>query len=196
MCSKDRGRCSARSFSTVDNTTNDAKGEGSDRTRTRAEKEEAAMRYQFLASIICLSIAGLGCDRAIDPFPAAPSPVLPVGPVPGPSADFPSITIGEVVRFQFTLDDVRCSGEGRCRSYNVTAPTDGRLEVELTSVSGEGTFISTTEMYVVPGGDSWLVGPGPRISVAIRARAGGTYEIRMFSAKGPSVELELRASLQ
>jgi hypothetical protein len=102
-----------------------------------------------------------------------------------------------VVRFHFTADDVACAGAaGRCRSYNVTAPSDGRLEVVATSVSGESGFVSTLEMYVVPGADYWDVGPGPRISATVQVRAGGTYEIRMYSAQVPSVELELRASLQ
>lgn len=125
-----------------------------------------------------------------------PSPVPAPAPTPGP-VTFPSITIGDVVRFRFTADDVPCvGGDGRCRSYNVTAPSDGQLEVVITSVSGEDSFVSTVEMYVVPGGDSWNVGPGARISVSVPVRAGGTYEIRMFSPQVPSVELELRTLLR
>jgi hypothetical protein len=158
------------------------------------------MRYRFLASVICAVLGGLGCDGSYrtggPPLPTAPTVAPAPTPLPAPGP-FPSITVGDVVRFQFTADDVPCDGaNGRCRSYNVTAPSDGRLEVVLASVSGEDSFVSTTEMYVVPGGDSWDVGPGPRISVTIPVRAGGTYEIRMYSAKVPSVGLELRASLR
>ena len=154
------------------------------------------MRYPFLVSVICLALAELGCDGASggdgSRLPAAPSPVLSPPPV-----TFPSIAVGEVVRLQFTADDVPCGGAGgHCRSYNVTAPSDGRLEVEIRSVSGESSFVSTLEMYVVPGGDSWDIGPGPRISVTIPVRAGATYEIRLYSPKIPTVELELRASLR
>ena len=126
-------------------------------------------------------------------MPTAPSAVPRDAPAP-PS--FRSIAVGTVVRFQFTADDVPCvGGDGRCRSYTVTAPSDGRLEVVVTSVSGQDNFVPTMEMYVVPGGDYWDVGPGPRISVTVPVKAGGTYEIRMFSAKVASLELELRASL-
>ncbi len=150
------------------------------------------MRYRFLVPVICSALGALGCDEGHRPG----GPLLPTAGAVAP-APFPSITVGDVVGFQFTVDDVACvSGGGRCRSYNVTAPSDGRLEVVLASVSGEGSFVFTTEMYVVPGGDFWDVGPGPRISVTIPARAGVTYEIRMYSATVPSVWLELRASLR
>ena len=153
------------------------------------------MRYRILVSVICSTLGGQGCDGGSTARPSMPTaPTVSVAPAPAP---FPSITLGDVVRFQFTFDDVACvGGEGRCRSYNVTAPSDGRLEVVLASVSGEDSFVSATEMYVVPGGDFWDVGPGPRISVTIPARAGVTYEIRMYSATVPSVGLELRASLR
>ena len=159
------------------------------------------MRYRFLVSVICSALGGLGCDGRGTGGPSLPTaPTVGVAPAPRPvpaPAPFPSITVGDVVRFQFTFDDVACvGGGGRCRSYNVTAPSDGRLEVVLASVSGEDSFFSTTEMYVVPGGDYWDVGPGPRISVTIPAKAGVTYEIRMFSARVPSVVLELLASLR
>ena len=158
------------------------------------------MRYQFFVSVICLALAGPGCEGASggegSRLPAGPSPAPSPAPTP-PSAAFPSIAVGEVVRFQITADDVACAGAGgRCRSYNVTAPSNGKLEVVATSVSGDSSFVSTLEMYVVPGGDYWDVGPGPRISVTVPAAAGGTYEIRMYSATVPSVELELRTSLQ
>jgi hypothetical protein len=140
-----------------------------------------------------------GCSDSRDSFigPTTPPP-LPL-PVPAPTpAVFPLIQLGEIVRFQFTADDVPCvgGGGGRCRSYNVTTPSDGQLEVALTSVSLADSFVATTEMYVVPGGDSWSVGPGSRISVTIPVRSGNTYEIRMYSERVPSVELELRAALQ
>jgi hypothetical protein len=158
------------------------------------------MRNQFLVSVICLALAGPGCEGASSGegsrLPAGPSPAPSPAPTPPPAA-FPSIAVGEVVRFQFTADDVACVGAGgRCRSYNVTAPSSGKLEAVATSVSGDSSFVSTLEMYVVPGGDYWDVGPGPRISVTVPAAAGATYEIRMYSATVPSVELELRTSLQ
>ena len=159
------------------------------------------MRYRFIVSVICSALSGLGCDGYRTGGPSLPTaPTVTVAPAPTPvpaPTPFPSITVGDVVRFQFTADDVPCvGGGGRCRSYNVTAPSDGRLEVVLASVSGEDSFVSGTEMYVVPGGDSWDVGPGPRISVTVPARTGATYEIRMYSATVPSVGLELRASLR
>ena len=146
------------------------------------------------------TLLATACGGSPSPLPTAPSTVPAPAPTPPPvtsCSSCPSITVGEVIRFRFTADDVPCAGGGgSCRSYNVTTPSDGRLEAVVTSVSAEEAFTSTTEMYVVPGGDSWDVGPGPRISVTIPVRAGRTYEIRMFSAKVPSVELELRTSLQ
>jgi hypothetical protein len=107
------------------------------------------------------------------------------------------MAIGEVVRFSITVDDRSCvGGGGRCRSYNVTVPGDGTLQAVLTSVSGTDAFIATTEMYVVPGGDSWDIGPGSGISVTVAVKAGSTYEVRMYSARIPSEELELRTSLR
>jgi hypothetical protein len=69
------------------------------------------------------------------------------------------------------------------------------LRVEVSSVSEQTNFLSTLEMYLVPGADDWQTGPGPRISVTAPVTQGRTYEIRMFSGAVPSVELELIASL-
>ena len=46
-------------------------------------------------------------------------------------------------------------------------------------------------MYVVPGADSWLVGPGARIGASFTVQTGSEHEIRMFSPTLPSEELEL-----
>jgi hypothetical protein len=101
--------------------------------------------------------------------------------------------VGEVVRFQFTDDDVPCGG-GRCRSYLLTAPSDGELEVVVTNLAE--TSHPTIDLYIVPGADDWVIGPGPRISAKATVGAGITYEIRMYSDIVPSEELELRTSLQ
>jgi hypothetical protein len=157
------------------------------------------MRNTFVVALTCSVVVGYGCDRGTGPsIPTLPSPTPSVASPPprSPAPAFPSVAVGEVVRFQFTNDDTDCvGGGGRCRSYNVTAPSDGRLLAEVKSVSGDPSFLSTMEMYVVPGGDFWDTGPGPRISVTIQATAGRTYEVRMYSALVPSVDLELLASL-
>jgi hypothetical protein len=147
---------------------------------------------KLLLSGLCLALLAPACDRSSPPVRS--SPLAPAPTPPSPPA-FPPITVGEPVRFRFITDDREC-GSGRCRSYSLTAPSQGLLEVVLTSVSGDDSFVSKTEMYVVPGGDSWVEGPGPRISVTIPVVAGSTYEIRMFSFQDPSLELELRASIR
>jgi len=127
--------------------------------------------------IVAGAVLILGCDSSSGPFPRPTPPAPPAdvptplpAPPPSPTA-FPVIKVDETVTFRFTTDDRAC-GAGRCRSYNVAAPLDGLLHVVLTSVSREDSFIAATEMYVVPGGDSWHVGPGPQISVTIPVRAG------------------------
>ncbi len=161
---------------------------------------------QFL-TFLGAALMTLGCDGSSRssgsfPNPTAPSVVAspPIVPVPSPPV-FPnpatsSIKIGEVVRFRFTTDDARCVSWGWCRSYSITAPSDGRLEVAVTSVSLEDSLVSTIDMYVEPGPDHWDTGPGQRISVTTPVKSGATYAIRMYSVKAPSVELELRTSLQ
>ena len=132
------------------------------------------------------------------PAPAPPTPTPPpVTPTPPPA--FPTIALGEVVRFQFVEEDWICIREGgRCRSYLITMPAAGDFEVVVASISGASDFTALTEMYLVgPGApDDWSVGPGARISVRSRVVAGATYEIRMYSPVVPSVELELRTTLQ
>jgi hypothetical protein len=157
------------------------------------------LRYQLVASMIggVLTLPACGDTAGPPAGPTAPPTVPSPAPAPLPDPAFPSIVVGEVVRFSFTVDDRPCvGGGGRCHSYNVTVPSDGTLQAVLTSVSGTDAFIATTEMYVVPGGDSWDLGPGPGISVTVAVRAGGTYEVRMYSARIPSEELELRTSLR
>jgi hypothetical protein len=110
--------------------------------------------------------------------------------------NFSSITVGEVVRFQIATDDWACAGSlGRCRSYNITAPSDGLMSIAITSTFDATSFLGSLELYVVPGADDWEVGPGSRIGARVAVRAGSIYEIRIFSAVVPSVELELRTTL-
>jgi hypothetical protein len=144
-----------------------------------------------------LALSACGDDAGPPAGPTAPPTAPSPAPALLPDPSFPSIVVGEVVRFSLTADDRSCvGGGGRCRSYNVTVPGDGTLQAVLTSVSGTDTFIATTEMYVVPGGDSWDIGPGSGISVTVAVKAGSTYEVRMYSARVPSEELELRTSLR
>ena len=95
------------------------------------------MSYTFVISVVCLALAGLGCDRVGASVPTAPSVPPAVAPAP-PPVPFPSIVVGEVVRFQFTAEFSSCvKAGGACRSYNVTAPSDGqrfyRLKVGLSN---------------------------------------------------------------
>jgi len=157
------------------------------------------LRYHVVASMIGGMLVLAACGDSAGPPVGPPAPPAAPSPTPAPLPDptFPSIVVGQVVRFSFTADDRACvGGGGRCRSYSVTVPVDGTLQAVLISASGTDAFIATTEMYVVPGGDSWDVGPGPRISVTVAVRAGSTYEVRMYSARVPSEELELRTSVR
>jgi hypothetical protein len=105
--------------------------------------------------------------------------------------------LGDVLRFRITRDDHACSrSEGRCRSYNVTAPSNGELVVVITPVASDDLLFDRLEMYIVPGADDWQTGPGRQIRAAAQVSAGRTYEIRMFIPAVPSPELELRTSLQ
>jgi hypothetical protein len=167
------------------------------------------MRYWLVVSVACWAPFGLACandsrsDAASLPTLAntplvftTPRVATPASAIPPPPT-LPVLKVGEKVLLRITNDDYVCTRDaGRCRSYSVTVPSDGRLEVALTSVAGQDSFVSTTDLYVVPGGDYWDTGPGPRLTVIIPVKANGTYEIRMYSAIVPSVELELRASLQ
>jgi hypothetical protein len=104
--------------------------------------------------------------------------------------------VGEVVRFRFVADDWACSRDGgRCRSYLLTAPSDGELEVVVTSLE-QSVHHPHIDLYIVPGADEWIVGPGVSISAKARVTVGSTYEIRMYSSRVPSEELELRTSLR
>lgn len=150
------------------------------------------MRRRFLLACVGLCIAGAACTDGRRPFP----PTAPTRAPAPPRPNFPSITVGEVVRFQFTTDDWACAGAlGRCRSYNITAPSDGLMSVAITSTSDDTSFVGTLELYVVPGADDWEVGPGPQIGARVAVRAGSIYEIRMYSTVVPSVELDLRTTL-
>jgi hypothetical protein len=105
--------------------------------------------------------------------------------------------LGEVVRFRITSDDHECiRGEGRCRSYNVTAPSPGEMVVVITPIRPDDPSFDRLEMYIVPGADDWQTGPGRQISATARVSTGGTYEIRMFMPIVPSPELELRTEIR
>jgi hypothetical protein len=154
------------------------------------EKEDG-MRRVFPSCVGCgLLLVACAGESPTRPSVTSPPPSI----VPAPSPTFPSIAVGEVVRFQFTGDDRACGTSGRCRSYLLTASSDGELEVVVASV--QGTSHPTIDLYIVPGADDWDTGPGPRVSQKTTVRAGFHYEIRMYSAIVPSEELELRTSLQ
>ena len=159
--------------------------------------DAVAVAVFTLAGVACTDGAG-GLAQPTPPTAFAPNPAPAPNPVPAPNPapSFPSITVGEPVRFQFTQDDRPCVGaSGRCKSYNVTAPANGQMEVVLRSVSGDAAFTVFTEMYVVPGADWWNVS-GSQLIATLPALAGSIYEIRMYSPVVPSVELELVASLR
>jgi hypothetical protein len=91
----------------------------------------------MIEGVLALSACGDNTGPPVGPPPTAPSPAPAPRPAPPPSPTFPSIAIGDVVRFSFAVDDTPCvGGGGRCRSYNVTVPADGTLQAVLTSVSG------------------------------------------------------------
>lgn len=152
------------------------------------------MRNIPLVVLVAVVLAVTGCGEAGSvTYPSRP--ILQPDPVP-PRPSFPSINVGEPVRFQFTADDYPCvGGGGRCKSYDLTAPVSGQLDIVLRSVSGDPGFTRLTELYVVPGADDWLVS-GARLTASLQATGGTTYEIRMYSPVVPSVELELLASLR
>jgi hypothetical protein len=105
--------------------------------------------------------------------------------------------VGEAVRFRFDINDTPCvAAGGRCRSYLVTAPSDGTMDVSLKAVSGDGGSIVGLELYVVPGADSWTTGPGAQIGASLRVRTGRQYEIRMYAPTVPSAEMELSVSMR
>ena len=110
------------------------------------------LRYHVVASMIGGMLALPACGDTAGPpsGPTAPPTAPSPAPAPLPDPAFPSIVVGEVVRFSFTVDDRPCvGGGGRCHSYNISVPADGTLQAVLTSVSGTDAFIATTEMYVV-----------------------------------------------
>lgn len=154
--------------------------------------------------VACVAMASTSCDfgRVVylptEPTEPYPPPNLPPPPPPlPPSPPFPEIMLGEVIRFRFTTDDWACTrGEGRCRSYNVTAPSNGEMVVVITPITADDPSFELLEMYIVPGADDWQVGPGRQIGATARVTAGRTYEIRMFMPMVPSLELELRTSLR
>ena len=160
--------------------------------------------------VTCSAIIATSCDfgRVVnlptepsEPSPPPPPPTqspIPATPPPPPTRPpIPAIVLAEVVRFRITTDDYACTqGGGRCRSYNVTVPSNGEMAVVVTPVTPDDPLFETLEMYIVPGADDWRIGPGRQISATARVSAGGTYEIRMFMPRVPSLELELRTSLR
>jgi hypothetical protein len=154
--------------------------------------------------VSCSAMVAASCDfgRVVnvptepsEPYSPPPS-LTPPPPLPTPPP-IPAILLGEVVRFRITTDDYACiRGEGRCRSYNVTVPSNGEIVVVITPITPDDPLVETLEMYIVPGADYWQVGPGRQISATARVSAGRTYEIRMFMSRVPSLELELRTSLR
>jgi hypothetical protein len=120
---------------------------------------------------------------------------LTVAIVRDPLSNFPTIAVGQPIRFRFGTEDACPSfGIAGCRSYVVTAPSDGQMKVDLTAVSGDARAVIGLELYVVPGADYWDTGPGARIGAVFSVRAGNRYEIRMSAAHVPTEELELAAS--
>jgi hypothetical protein len=161
------------------------------------------IRILLVLLVTSLAMASASCDfgrvvylptEPTQPYP--PSNLPPPPPPIPPQPPIPEIMLGEVIRFRFTTDDWACNREGRCRSYNVTVPSDGEMVVVITPMTTDDPSFEYLEMYIVPGADDWQVGPGRQIGATARVISGRTYEIRMFMPIVPSVELELRTSLR
>jgi len=158
------------------------------------------MRLLWVVFVASFGIVAASCEGRVTYLPTEPtepySPPPPPPPRP-PAPPIPAVMFGEVIRFRFTAEDWACNREGRCRSYNVTVPSDGELTVVIVpATTVDDLSFDTLEMYIVPGADDWKFGPGRQISATARVSAGATYEIRMFNPRVPSVELELRMTLR
>jgi hypothetical protein len=108
--------------------------------------------------VTCFAMVSTSCDfgRVVylptepsEPYPppSAPTqPPAPVTPLPLPPP-FPAIMLGEVVRFRIATDDWACTrGEGRCRSYNVTVPSNGEMVVVITPITPDDPSFGSHDM--------------------------------------------------
>lgn len=155
------------------------------------------MRRSFLAPVVCMLLAEVGCDFGRVTDVTGPTPIYSPPPPPPPQVRPPiaAIAFGEIIRFRFKAEDFLC-GAGRCLSYYVTAPSDGTMDVVIKPTTPNDPFFPGLELYIVPGADDWDVGAGPQISATASVKAGQQYEIRMSISAAPSPEFELRTSLR
>ena len=161
-----------------------------------------------LAIVVGAVILVTGCEerRALT-FPSAIAPAATSPPVPPPTPPSPApdtrqpgpvltaairITPGEVVPGSIELADPACfpnwDSAGRCRQYELTAPTDGTLLATL-KVSGPTRGPYNPELFLVAPDASWYWAPEewPERRLRLQARQGESYRI-VVVAYGPYPE--------
>jgi hypothetical protein len=158
--------------------------------------------------MVLLAVAAVGCEsprRALllgpTPLASTPPPIPPPPqPIPHPRlGDATPIAIGETVKSQTTADDPWCApgGPHRCRYFKVTAPIQGVLRVTMRWSAAQPDPYPLDIGVHGPTGE-WLpvVGPGAQRHVDVRADAGATYLIEVWSFLTPAERFELTSSLE
>lgn len=136
-----------------------------------------------------IGLAALACSRESGPLPAQPAPVLtqpqppPQPPPPPPGAS--RIELGSIVREQLTVSAVPADCPATsvpglllpCRHFEVVAPRDGVLRVELDWIPQPGAEAAALLVAGVDAPDvSYYLNPQIRTQ---RVLAGATYAIRV-----------------
>jgi hypothetical protein len=139
-----------------------------------------------------LLAAACGGDGSAVPTAPIQTPAFST-PAPPPvvfAERYTQITLGEVVKGRVNADDPMCDA-WQCQYFRLTAPSDGRLIVTLTSSIGTSTGGINLDLVVTdPEGREWWQ-PSP-----VQAKGGVTYQIAILEYESPGVEFELRTSLE
>jgi len=153
------------------------------------------MRPMF--ACFCVTLLLVGCDgRETVSAPSSLPPPTIVAPSPAPppafSERYTPIVVGEIVSRSVTADDPPCADfpEFRCQYFRLTVPSDGRLDVAMTSSLG-----AVRQPLDISMRDSQQRAEGWWHPISASVQAGSTYQLTVWYGT-PGVEFELRSSLR
>ena len=152
------------------------------------------MRPMFAWVSVALLL--VGCDGPHTPSALRPLQVSTIVAPPPPSFPpfserYSQIVAGQMVSRSVTADDPPCAEypEFRCQYFRITPPSDGRLDVAMTSTLGAVRQPLDLSMRASRQGPEEWWHP-----ISASVRAGSTYQLTVWYGT-PGVEFQLRSSL-
>ena len=150
---------------------------------------------RYVAAAFAAVVLSAACESrtptapSANPQPSAVPPAQPAGSGPAPISGTP-IVGGSRVQGTVEAGDPVCfpnwDSSGRCRQFDLTAPSEGPLRATL-KWEGPSRGVYDPELFVISPDGAWVYSedPWPERHLSFRGSAGQTYRIVVIGYQPP-----------